>query len=147
MKKPRVKTSREVLSHIDPSKKVRVYRNLHKNCFSVRQGSIVKCHVDNVVLKDCKFIVSEAGQRRVREEGRKNVHAYIEGFVIDARDSDRTPPGWENVYYNPYQCDGFVAGCYPNEVFVETAMYADLDKDDKLVLAYGIEGKVDELWD
>ena len=31
MKKPFCETSKEVLEHIDPTKKVRVYRNLHKN--------------------------------------------------------------------------------------------------------------------
>ena len=35
-KKPRVEVSREVLDHIDPDKKVRVYRNLHKGCLSVQ---------------------------------------------------------------------------------------------------------------
>ena len=66
--KPFCETSTEVLDHIDPEKPVYVYRNLHKNCLSVRQGGIVRCHAENVVLKDCKFIVSEAGQRRVRNE-------------------------------------------------------------------------------
>ena len=76
--KPHVQKSSEVAEHIDPTKKVRVYRNLHKNCFSVKQGGLVRCHADHVTLEDCKFIVSKAGQERVRDEGRKNVHAFVE---------------------------------------------------------------------
>ncbi len=104
--KPFVETSKEVLSHIDASKRVRVYRNLHKKCVSVKQGGIVRCHATNVVLKDCKFIVSEAGQRRVREEGRKNVHAFVEGYVADALKSlVLLDFGWETVYYKLYDTD------------------------------------------
>ena len=50
MKKPRVKKSREILAHIDNTKKVRVYRNLHKDCFSVKQAGLVCCHADQVML-------------------------------------------------------------------------------------------------
>ena len=87
MKKPFCETSKEVLQHIDPTKKVRVYRNLHKKCVSVKQGGIVQCHATNVVLNDCKFIVNEAGQARVRREGKKYVHAFIEGYVVSASKS------------------------------------------------------------
>ncbi len=71
MKKPRCETNRDVIQHIDPNKKVRVYRNLHRKCISVKQGGIVRCWTTNVVLKDCKFIISKAGQKRVRDEKRK----------------------------------------------------------------------------
>ena len=71
MKKPRCETNRDVIQHIDPTKKVRVYRNLHRKCISVKQGGIVRCWTTNVVLKDCKFIISKAGQKRVRDEKRK----------------------------------------------------------------------------
>ena len=139
--KPHVDTSREVLDFIDPTKKVRVYRNLHKKCFSVKQDGLVRCHVDNVVLEDCKFIVSKAGQKRVRDEGKKNVHAFVEGFVVDARATDDafsdTP--WENLYYNPYECDGFMNTS--SEQIAEFAQYADLDKDDRVIMAYNVSYK------
>ena len=111
-KKPRVEVSREVLDHIDPAKKVRVYRNLHKGCLSVQQGGLVKCHADNVVLRDFKTIVNPKGQERVRREKAKNVHAFIEGFVIDARKTFRDDNqqkqfdfGYGQLYYNPYETD------------------------------------------
>lgn len=119
--KPHVEKSREILDHIDGSCPVRVYRNLHRGCYSVKQGGIVRCHADNVALKNVKFIVSKAGQKRVRDEKKKNVHAFVEGFVVDTREADHVVDGektdqdienglsdWnESVYYNPYKCDGF----------------------------------------
>lgn len=137
--KPRVSTSREVLAHIDKSKPVRVYRNLHKNCVSVRQGGIVKCHAENVVLKDCKFIVSAAGQRRVRDEKKKNVHAFIQGYVFDSREADKVvdgsksdeeilagDTGWQSVYYNPYSTDHWQLSNVPYDEYVDTADFCDV---------------------
>ena len=142
MTKPFVETSKEVLAHIDASKRVWVYRNLHKKCVSVKQGSLVRCHATNVVLKDCKFIVSEAGQTRVRNEGKKNVHAFIEGYVVDARKSlELLDFGWETVYYNPYTTDHWQLSMVPYDDYVDTAEYCDVWCDDVLgeVLAFNLK--------
>ena len=40
--KPFCENSTQVLEHINPAKKVRVYRNLHKKCVSVKQDGIVR---------------------------------------------------------------------------------------------------------
>ncbi len=102
MKKPRCETNRDVIQHIDPTKKVRVYRNLHRKCISVKQGGIVRCWTTNVVLKDCKFIISKAGQKRVRDEKRKNVHAVGEGDLADGRGTDKQAGcTWTESEYNP----------------------------------------------
>ena len=136
-KKPRVQRSSEIAQHIDPTKKVRVYRNLHKQCFSVKQDGLVRCHADHVTLENCHFIVSKAGQKRVRNEGRKNVHAYIEGVLVDTREADKIVDGtksdaeldagksdWKKAYYNPYTCDTFI-NQYDGSP-LETAKFADL---------------------
>ena len=89
---------------IDPDTPVRVYRNLGPGLrYSVQQGGLVAAHADEITLFDCRFIVSEAGNARVREEGRKNVHAYVEGYV------GGTPPDAPGVKvgYNPYHSDHF----------------------------------------
>ena len=104
--KPRVKTSREVVAHIDPARPVFVYRNLHKKCLSVQQDGIVRCHVDNIVLEDAEFRVSKAGQKRVRDEKKKNVHAKVKGVVV-SHPSDILELEWDTVYYNPYRTDEF----------------------------------------
>ena len=155
MSKPRVNVSREVLEHIDPSKPVRVYRNLHKQCLSVKQGNLVRCHVDNVVLKDCKSIVSKAGQRRVRNEKKKNVHAFVEGYVVNAREADHIDSSvsdaelcegksnWQLLYYNPYECDGFESSVTGSEA--KYADYVDLCADGYMgpeIYAAGITYKI-----
>jgi len=110
--KPRVESSREVLEHVDPTKKVRVYRNLHKGCISVQQDRLVKCHTDNVILRDFKTIVNKKGQERVRREKAKNVHAFIEGYVISHVETNRDENQqklldfkYGQLYYNPYKTD------------------------------------------
>ena len=147
MKKPTCETNRDVIQHIDPTKKVRVYRNLHRKCISVKQGRIVRCWTTNVVLKDCKFIISKAGQRRVRDEKKKNVHAFIEGYVADTRKADKYVDGewsdkeiengftnWICAYYNPYECDGFMNTA--TEQVYETAKIADLSNLDKVIYVF-----------
>ena len=137
MNKPRTQKSFEIIQHIIPNKKVRVYRNLHKDCYSVKQGSLVRCHADQVTLRCCQFIVSKAGQKRVRDERKKNVHAFIEGYVVDTRTTDQKVDGhltdeqvlngetrWEQVYYNPYSCDTFIKEY--DETPIENADYVDM---------------------
>tara|TARA_B100000902_G_scaffold371452_1_gene397497 strand:+ start:403 stop:684 length:282 start_codon:yes stop_codon:yes gene_type:complete len=61
-----------------------------------------------VVLKDCKFIISKAGQKRTRDEKRKNVHAFVEGYLADVRETDKQKGfTWTESYYNPYFSDTF----------------------------------------
>lgn len=74
----------------------------------MRQRGIVVCHTDAIVLKNAKFVVGEKGRDRVRREKKKNVHAYVKGYVRDARETDALLPfSWDVVYYNPYTCDQF----------------------------------------
>lgn len=131
-KKPRVKTSREVLSYIDPSKPVKCYKNLHTKAISVQQDGIVQCHVDNIVLQEASFHVSEKGRDRVRREKSKNVHAYIKGFVVDARETDEILPfDWQSVRYNPYETDWFTD--VESGRHVSDALYADIDANDGII--------------
>ena len=142
MKKPRTQKSFEIAEHIDATKKVRVYRNLHRDCYSVKQGGIVRCHAENVTLRSCQFIVSKAGQRRVRDEQKKNVHAFIEGFVVDARRSlELLDFGWSSVYYNPYSTDHWQLTNVPYDAWVDTAEWADVWSDSMGadVLAFNIK--------
>ena len=141
MKKPRVERSSEIWEHIDASRKVRVYRNLHKKCFSIKQDGLVACHADHVTLQTCKFIISKAGQKRVRQDQQKNVHAFVEGYVVDTKAADLEVDGevtdgqlmsgltnWETLYYNPYECDGFMNT--GQSMIADTARFTDLYSDD-----------------
>ena len=85
--------------------KTQAYYNLHRHLFSLRKSGKVFLHTDNAVFENVKFHVQKAGQQKVREEKRKNVHAYISGEHVALLPlSER---GWEVAYYNPYICDTF----------------------------------------
>jgi hypothetical protein len=89
--------------------RVFVYRNLHKNCLSVRniKTGLVIAHVDSVTLKNVKFKVSAKGRERVLREKTKNVHAGVEGeWVLDSITPDTA--SWRKVVYDPYKFSSFV---------------------------------------
>ena len=101
-------------------KRSQVYFNLHKRCFSVQQGGRVIGHADGVMLENVRFNVSKAGQRKVRETGRKNVHARVTGFMVPNKTGVGTNytmkfsvlnllvDGFRRAKYNPYKNDTFV---------------------------------------
>ena len=64
--------------------KVRVYWNLHKNCWSIQdcKSGLVIDHRKGVVLEG-NFVVRKGGQKRVRQEGKKNVHAFAVGYLSE----------------------------------------------------------------
>ena len=61
--------------------KVEVYRNLHKNCWSVRDCKTKKVikHVQSAYIKNAELVVQPAGRSKVLREQRKNVHAFVRG--------------------------------------------------------------------
>ena len=106
---------------------VQVYRNLNRNLgnsnspvYSVRgSDGLVKQHTCHLVLHDCVFRVGEKGKERVRDEQRKNVHAYVQGRECYNEEEKR----WEyigphcsyvndrntvTITYDPYKYKTFV---------------------------------------
>lgn len=62
-----------------------VYWNLHKNCWSVRHPhGKVFMHARHLVMKEVDWVVQPAGRDRVRAEGKKNVHAFARGLLMEA---------------------------------------------------------------
>ena len=91
--------------------KVRVYRNLNNGKWSIlamtgEYKNKVVGHLEELSLSDVRFIVSAAGQARVRREGRKNVHAYAQGVLSSIT---AAPFGVDVpiVSYDPYGKDFF----------------------------------------
>lgn len=89
---------------------VRVYFNFHKKMISVQakvNGSwkVVK-YVEDILLKNVKFKVSEAGRQRVIKNKRKNVHAYVYGEVIESLPHPMNLI-FNSVNYNPYKMERF----------------------------------------
>jgi hypothetical protein len=65
----------------DP-KKVKVYRNLHKGCYSIQYKGRVVAHADEVLIREPVFRVQPAGRKRVLRTKKKNVHAFVVGELI-----------------------------------------------------------------
>lgn len=93
-------------------KRVMVYYNLHKHTFSVSYGGKVIMHADFVKLKDVEFRVRQGGKEKVRDEKRKNVHAFVIGDLVDFCEfpckSILPPDDGLIVTYNPYINDSFI---------------------------------------
>ena len=107
---------------IDKKKRVYVYFNLHKKIWSVRQAGKVVGHTKSIMLKNCKYLVSQAGRKRVLQEKKKNVHAGISGYVVDFIPACRI---YHELTYNPYRNETFVSKQDPYEP-VEHSDYAAL---------------------
>ena len=88
--------------------KVRVYWNLHKKTWSIQdcKSGLVIDHRKGVVLEG-NFVVRKGGQKRVREEGKKNVHAFAVGYIAQEQDIDSSAYH-HKVSYNPYKNDFFM---------------------------------------
>ena len=69
--------------------RVRVYRNLNRAGYSVQtrgpEGWRVAGYVDRgaIRLADARLVIRDNGRHRARMEGRKNVHAWIEGAICE----------------------------------------------------------------
>jgi len=93
---------------IDESRRVYVYKNLHKDCYSVKQDGLVKLHASNICLYDAQFRVGKKGRERVLKEKRKNVHAGVTGYIDTNWNDDNYPDNTRSVIYNPYKYESFV---------------------------------------
>ncbi len=120
---------------IDRSKKVEVYFNLHKKCWSVRQAGVPVVHTDFVEIKDPQFVVQQVGNARVRCEKKKNVHAFVRGYLTER--VGIFPKNQKLVTYNPYKHTSFVERGSDEPIC--SAQYAVLDITDKKPL-------VEALW-
>jgi len=107
--KPFIASYKDMLPHVG-SKRVRVYRNLHRDCWSVKQG-IVKFHTNAIFLRDVRFIVNEKVRQRVVLNKRKEVHAYVEGILetnVPATNGQLKIDIEGCISYNPYETDAFL---------------------------------------
>ena len=120
--------------------KVQVYRNLHRteedgtHVYSVRNDKgIVVDHVSEITLSRPILRVGPKGNQRVRDEKRKNVHAYIQGMrmkesVIDDPRSGEKKCEWQKITYNPYKHKSFVL-VKDESVAVREAWFVEIRRD------------------
>ena len=130
-----IRTKPDSRYDIDYDRKVFVYKNLHKNCWSVRQDGLVKAHSDGspISIYSATMKVNQKGRERVIREKSKNVHAGVSGYLRFYLDT--VWHGWVDmiqITYNPYKYTSFVdvenkkprwlssfCKLYQNKVFVE----------------------------
>lgn len=101
---------------IEAHEMVSVHRNLHTDSLTIKVENLVHGHAQMVVLSNATFNVSEKGNEKVNEEGRKNVHAHVKGEIVKACDVEDVEAmyeklesyGYTRVYYNPYKVKTFV---------------------------------------
>ena len=55
-------------------------------------------------MEDAKFVVSKSGRQRVLREGKKYVHAFVVGELVDTWNLTES---FEEVRYNPHIFDAF----------------------------------------
>ena len=95
---------------IDPKKKIEVYFNLHKKTWSVRQSGKVVLHTNYIQVKDPQYVVRQGGNERVRREKKKNVHAFVRGYITE--ELPLMPRRLQFVSYNPYKNNSFVVSYF-----------------------------------
>ena len=65
---------------------IRIYKNLHKNCYSIQEKINgywkVTEYSNSILIKNCTFKIYESGRQRVIKEKIKNVHAYVYGDKV-----------------------------------------------------------------
>lgn len=123
--------------------KTYVYFNLHKHVWSVMVRGLVKRHSTLVIIKDADFVVRAAGHRKVLEQKRKNVHAFVRGNDVSDQWSEggvenfeKVSPADAQLSYNPYKGAHF----YRKDTgeVVESARLVIL-KADKTLWAWGVK--------
>ena len=109
--------------------RIEVYRNLHKDCFSIRKNGLVVGYIyddEKLSMKDVKFAVQPAGRVKVLRERKKNVHAFVRGIYTAPSESMEA---WQyRATYNPYKMDSFFTTFGGNTTPIYTAKRVTLSR-------------------
>lgn len=114
---------RYIASSRKPTKKVKVYWNSAKKCWSLIDlyGKVIE-NRNALMMRTIELQVPIGSRDRIHRDGIKNVNAYIMGWtdpVVTHHSIDMT---WRRVVYNPYFHDSFVIA--DTEEPIERAIYA-----------------------
>ena len=91
--------------YVELGQQVEVYRNLHNGLFSLRdiKSKLVIAHGDNFTIKNAIVKFQPSGQKKAKESGVRNVHAYIVGELVKTD----TIALQNEITYNPFADDNF----------------------------------------
>ena len=99
-------------SVIDYEQPVRVFKNWKLGCYNIMQSGKLLASARQVRLSGVEFLVRESGRNRMLERGRRNVHAYAVGRLVDFVHPDDTRNldqiAGRGVFYDPYRFSSFV---------------------------------------
>jgi len=102
-----------------------------------------RVHTSYICLQDVNFVVQPAGREKVLKEKKKNVHAFVKGYMISARTMNRRNRDIEwtmdAITYNPYKHPHFTCGEW--EVIHAELVDMDIDAECDPVIGYGIKIK------
>jgi len=87
-----------------------VYRNLLHKRVSIRSHGKVVAHANAVIVTNVTFRVQAAGVQRIRNQGQREVVAYVRGdvTVLPGLAAGELPESARRVCFNPFQHDQFV---------------------------------------
>jgi len=102
--------------------RVRVYYNLTKHIWSVQKhipgtGWRVAGHLKSLALDNVKTVVNDYGQQQTRAEGKKYVHAFLEGDICTC--AFKRTPSHRRIRYQP-QFDNTFMWEHNNKVFTSS---------------------------
>ena len=89
--------------------RVRAYYNLHRKCLSVQDyktGLVIE-HTDSLFFTNAMFVVRKSGNEKVKREGRKNVHAFVNGIRSKLKQGMMPEFASHKVRYDPHTMDYF----------------------------------------
>lgn len=114
MSKPVFDHYTQQLAALDHRKPVRCYRNLQTGLWSVKQDRVA-FHTRLIYLKRVKFLVNERLRQKVILEKKKNVHAFVSGYLCPPANFYEVGCGGmgQAVWYNPYKVSHFVCNNQP----------------------------------
>jgi hypothetical protein len=97
---------------INYDRPVRVFKNWQLGCYNIMQSGRLLASARQVRLTGVEFLVRESGRRRMLENGRRNVHAYAVGTLVDyvhpGESRELGKIAGRGVVYNPYRFSSFV---------------------------------------
>ncbi len=99
---------------IDPDKPVRVFRNWKHDCYSIMQQGRLLASAKEVRLAGVEFRVRESGRRRMLERGRRTLHAFATGRLVDYVHPEEGRSlgdlAGRGAFYDPYRHAYFADG-------------------------------------
>ncbi|MED3709537.1 hypothetical protein P4502_09895 [Peribacillus frigoritolerans] len=112
---------------LEIGQRVRVYRNLHKDKFSIQDAKTKKviAYGDGILLSNVQFKVEMAGREKVRKTKQKRVHAFIIGDFLGY--NYELEKEFSPIYYNPYETDQFV--CLETKQTINSSRYCICTKN------------------